>query len=437
MWGGGFSEGPAEVLWDFTVDDSDHRLLFDDLAGSLAHVTMLGRTGTILTDEAGDIADGLRCIKAEAESGEFVFEPGDEDVHSAVERRLYELIGDVAGKLHTGRSRNDQVALDVRLYLRRAAGQRIADLLRFADLLVRRGEETAHTIVPSYTHLQQAQPSTLGHHLLAYGWMALRDAKRFGEVRSRLDVSPLGAGAAVGSGLPLDPQLVASELGFSTTFENSLDAVGSRDVPTEYVFCCAQTMASLSRLAEEVILWSSAEFGWITVADAFATGSSAMPQKKNPDVAELVRGRAASVAADLATMLGIQKGTPLAYNRDLQEDKRAIFHADDTVAAAVVALGGLLATADFHPPPPHPATLALDVAEALVRKGIPFREAHAAVGELVAEHPDPSRASPEQLRAVHPLLEPADVPSVEDSVGARLDVGEQATRLRAAIEGLS
>lgn len=438
MWGGRFSEPPAEALWRFTVDQSDRRLLGDDIEGSLAHVAMLGEVGILDESDVAAITTGLEEIRQEAAGGAFEFQDTDEDVHSAVERRLYELIGQPAGKLHTGRSRNDQIALDVRLYLRRAAGERIEDLKAFVSMLADRADEAGTTVVPAYTHLQQAQPILLGEHFLAYGWMAVRDAERFSEVLSRLNVSPLGAGAVAGSSLPLDPSITARALGFDRPFDNSVDAVGSRDLVAEYAFCCAQAMTHLSRLAEDVVLWSTSEFGWITLDDAYATGSSAMPQKKNPDIAELTRGKAATVAADVAALLGIQKGTPLAYNRDLQEDKRAVFHADDTLATGLPALGGLLATAEFHPPEPDDTTVAMAVAESLVKKGVPFREAHEAVGKLVAELEDSSlrEASLDQLTAAHPQLALDDLPIPAEAGALRTgSLRDQTGRLREAITG--
>jgi argininosuccinate lyase len=439
MWGGRFSQPPSDALWRFTVDHSDRRLLADDIEGSVAHVAMLGEVGILDSADVDAITTGLEEIRIEATEGLFEFLETDEDVHGAVERRLYELIGQPAGKLHTGRSRNDQIALDIRLYLRRAAGERIADLTAFASLMADRAEELESLVVASYTHLQQAQPISFGKHLLAYGWMALRDAERFHDVRRRLDVSPLGAGAVAGSSLPLDPAITAEKLGFARVFDNSMDAIGSRDLIAEYGFSCAQAMTHLSRLAEDVVLWSTAEFGWMTLDDAYATGSSAMPQKKNPDIAELTRGKAAAVAADVATLLGIQKGIPFAYNRDLQEDKRAVFHADDTLEAALPALGGLVATAAFHPPQPDDRTVALDVAEALVKKGVPFREAHEAVGRLVAglgETPL-GKATGTQLADAHPLLEPSDVPTVAEAAAGRGSLGEEAAALRTACEAAS
>ena len=384
LWGGRFEDSMAEGTWTYTVDQSDRRLLEVDVRGSLAHVEMLGAQGIIEDGEARALKAGLEQILDEALDSSFEFLDTDEDVHSAVERRLGELKGAVAGKLHTGRSRNDQIALDLRLYLRDAAEERVSQLHGFASGIAELAAGHANTVIPSYTHLQQAQPTTLGHHLLAYAWMAIRSANRFEEASRRLSVSPLGAGASSGSSLPLDREATAGALGLNGVMPNSLDAVGSRDFVAEYVFCCAQTMAELSRLAEEVILWTSTEFGWARLADHVSTGSSALPQKRNPDIAELVRGRASSVAADVAAILGLQKGLPLAYNRDLQEDKRIVFHADDTVASSVLAMSALLEGLQFDPPLPVSQTVSLDLAEALVRRGVPFREAHRIVGTLVA-----------------------------------------------------
>ncbi len=384
LWGGRFDEPPADAMWRFTVSAADRRLLADDVAGSLAHVRMLRRAGLIDEYELVDLVDGLERIAGEADSGTFAWSDGDEDVHSAVERRLGELVGEVAGKLHTGRSRNDQVALDIRLYLRRAAGQRIDGLRGLVGALVDQADMAGERVAASYTHLQQAQAVPFGHLLLAHAWALTRDAARFADCRARLDESPLGAGAGGGSSLPLDPQAVAATLGFSRVFANSLDAVASRDVVAEYAFCCAQAMAHLSRLGEELVLWASAEFGWASYADAYTTGSSALPQKKNPDVAELARAKAATVAGDVMALLALQKGLPLASNRDLQEDKAAVFHADDSLAGALEALTGMVGTAAFDPAPPSPWVTAYDLAELLVERGVAFREAHDVVGRLVA-----------------------------------------------------
>jgi argininosuccinate lyase len=429
LWGGRFEEGPAELLWRFTVDQSDRRLLADDIRGSLAHAGMLVEVGILVPDEAEAIRSGLEDLLAEAEADEFEWSDADEDVHSAVERRLYELIGAAAGKLHTGRSRNDQICVDLRLYLRRQADARAVQITDLVRILADLAEEVGDTVVASYTHLQQAQAVPLAHHLLAYAWMLLRDRDRFQDAYPRIDVSPLGAGASAGSRLPLDPAHAADALGFKSVFANSMDAVASRDFVAEYAFCCTQTMVTLSRLAEEMILWATDEYGWATFSDSFTTGSSAMPQKKNPDIAELTRGKTATVIGDLTALMTLQKGLPLTYNRDLQEDKRAVFHADDTLALALAALGGMIESVVFHPPEPSSMVTALDLAEILVDRGVPFRKAHEVVGglvaELVAEGQTLSDATSGELAGAHPQLVPGDLESLTPaaSVAARVSVG--------------
>ena len=385
LWSGGrFDEPPAEIAWRYTVDLADRRLLAIDVEGSLAHAAMLHEQG-LLTDEEHDaVVLGLRQILADARDDSFEWLDADEDVHSAVERRLVELVGEPGRRLHTGRSRNDQIALDLRLYLREACDLQAGRLAGFAMALAGQAEAHAEAIVPFYTHLQQAQAVPLGHHLLAHAWAAVRSRSRFLDLRARLDVSPLGAGAGGGTSLPLDPAATAEKLGFAGAFANSIDAVGSRDLVAEFAWCCAQAMVDLSRLAEELVLWASTEFGWVTFPDAFTTGSSAMPHKKNPDLAELARGRSAGVIGDLMALLVLQKGLPLAYNRDLQEDKRHVFDADDVLAGTLEALTAMAAAAEFAPPPPGSWVTALDLAEALVERGAPFRDAHHAVGRLVA-----------------------------------------------------
>ncbi len=384
LWSGRFSDGPSELLWTYTVSHADRRLLEFDVEGSIAHVAMLRDVRLITPDEHETIHRGLLSILADARDGTFEFTEGDEDVHSAVERRLVELVGEVGGKLHTGRSRNDQISLDIRLYLRRACELQAERLAAFGTALMEQAGRHANTVVASYTHLQQAQAVPFGHHLLAYAWMAVRDRQRFLQLQERLSVSPLGAGASGGSSLPIDPIASARRLGFDVVFANSMDAVGSRDLAAEYTWCCAQTMVDLSRLSEELIIWSTTEFGWAGYSDAFTTGSSALPQKKNPDIAELARGKTAGAIGDLMAMLTLQKGLPLTYNRDLQEDKEHVFRSDDTLAGTLEALTGMIADADFHPPAPSSWVTALDLAEALVVRGVPFREAHHAVGRLVS-----------------------------------------------------
>jgi argininosuccinate lyase len=383
LWGGGFTSSPGDALWGYTVDAVDRRLLAHDIRGSQAHVTMLGEQGILSPADTERLQEGLAAIAAEAEAGEFRFLEGDEDVHSAVERRLVDIIGDDGGMLHTGRSRNDQVALDLRLYLVDAVAGRTTDIRRLVASLADQAEQHPETVVPSYTHLQQAQAVPLGHHLLAHAWMLRRDAERFAAAGTRIAVSPLGAGAAAGSSLPLDPVAVARQLGLPAVFANSIDAVGARDWAAEYVFACAQTMVHLSRLAEELVLWSTSEFGWVEFDEALTTGSSALPQKRNPDMAEVIRGRTATVIGDVTAILALQKALPLAYNRDLQEDKAIVFHADDTVAAALEAMVALIGGTRFEPPLPGSSVLALDLAEVLVARGVPFRQAHAVVARLV------------------------------------------------------
>lgn len=397
----------------FTADRSDRRLLHDDLLGSAAHVRMLGEVGLLTEEETRQLIEAIGDLLEEAHEDRFEFHDSDEDVHTAVERRLHEVVGALSGKLHTGRSRNDQVALDLRLYLVRATRRRVAQLRSFGRILADKAEEVGDLVVPSYTHLQQAQAIPLAHHLLAYAWMLVRDIERFESAEPRIAISPLGAGASGGSSLPLDPKIVADELGLDGTFSNSLDAVSSRDFVAEYAFCCAQAITHLSRLGEELVLWSTTEFGWVTFADRYTTGSSALPQKKNADIAELVRGKSARVIGDLTGLLTMQKGLPLSYNRDLQEDKAAVFDADDTLAGALAALSGMISSAEFRPPAPSSWVTALDLAEVLATRGIPFREAHQAVGRLVArlvaEGKDLSEVTAGELEAAHLSFTPKDL----------------------------
>lgn len=428
MWGGRFSEGPDRILWNFTVDHSDRRLLRDDVTGSLAHVAMLGKVGLLTGDEVAALTGGLQEILTEAEREAFRFLASDEDVHSAVERRLGELVGEVAGKLHTGRSRNDQVALDLRLYLLRSLEDRISGLRAFCRTMVRAAERVGDAVVPGYTHLQQAQAVPFAHHLLAYAWAAHRDIRRFEGVRERLRVSPLGAGALGGSSLPLDPDRSAVLLGLERRFANSMDAVGARDHVAEYAFVATQALVHLSRLAEECVLWATGEFGWATFSDALTTGSSAMPHKKNPDIAELTRGKAAIAIGHLTGLMALQKGLPTTYNRDFQEDKAAVFAIDDALAGALEAMSALIDQARFHAPEPDPSVTALDLAEVLVERGVAFREAHDAVGRLLTDLLSDGRtlgeASYEDLAGAHPRFEPGDQ--------AVTDPTESAVRRRSA-----
>jgi argininosuccinate lyase len=423
LWGGRFQGAPSPQTMAYTTDHSDRRLLVHDIEGSIAHVGMLAATGIVGADDADTMARGLKALLEKARAGEFEFLDTDEDVHSAVERVLGDLVGDLAGKLHTGRSRNDQVALDLRLYLREAGQARIGQLRRLAGTLAEIAGRHAETVVPSYTHLQQAQPTTFGHQLLSYAWPALRSATRFSETVERVDHSPLGAGASAGSSLPIDPEKVAVRLGMGGIMANSLDAVASRDFVSDYVFCCAQAMIDLSRLAEALILWATEEFGWLRLSDAVATGSSALPHKRNPDIPELIRGRAATVIGDMTAVLTLQKALPSSYNRDLQEDKRIVFHADDTLSESLEAMGAFLLGVEFDPPRPGPSTAALDLAEALVGRGVPFRQAHEAVGRLLtaleAEGKDLSDASATDLSGAHPGFDEEDLELLDPARSVR------------------
>lgn len=423
LWGGRFDASPDDVAWSYTAATTDRRLLVEDIEGSIVHAKMLHRVGLLDDGEHQAVQEGLSTVLGEARQASFSFAVTDEDVHTAVERRLVELVGDAGKKLHTGRSRNDQIALDVRLYMRRAALERIGQLTEFCRTLASLALEHSTVVVPSYTHLQQAQAVPLGHHLLAYAWMAYRDRERFTDLGRRLQTSPLGAGASGGSSLPLDPGFVAEELGFGASFANSMDAVGARDLVAEYIWCCSQTMVDLSRLSEELVLWSSSEFGWVTFSEGFTTGSSALPQKKNPDVAELARGKAAGAIGSLTSILALQKALPLTYNRDLQEDKEHLFAADDVTAATLKALTPMLTAASFHPPAPTAWVTALDLAEVLVKRGVPFREAHHAVGRLVAGllegGQDLSGATAKDLAAAHSRFEPSDLELIDPAGSVR------------------
>ena len=391
LWHGRFGEGPADELLAFTVSlPFDRRLAADDLTGSHAHVQMLARVGLLTDSERGILVAALDRVGEELAEDTFAFAPSDEDIHTAIERRVTEIAGEVGAKLHTGRSRNDQVALDMRLYLRREGRAVAVRIHELQQVLLQRAGESTEIAVPGYTHLQRAQPVLLAHHLLAHFWAFARDVDRWHDCLARADVSPLGAGALAGSSLPLDPAWVASALDFSRPFENSLDAVSDRDFVAEALFVAALTQIHLSRMGEEIVLWSTDEFGFILLADAFATGSSMLPQKKNPDIAELARGKAGRLIGDLTGFLATLKALPLAYNRDLQEDKEPLFDALDTCMLSLSAVTGLMSTVTFVDTAmtagaDSPFNAATDIAENLVRQGMPFREAHALVGTLVRQ----------------------------------------------------
>jgi argininosuccinate lyase len=409
LWHGRFGQGPADELWAFTVSlPYDRRLAFDDIRGSRAHVKGLARVRLMSAAEEAAVLDALDQVEREMADGTFAFQPTDEDIHTALERRVTEVAGPPGAKLHTGRSRNDQIALDMRLYTKRELVELARRVTVLQRTLLNRAKEAGETYVPGYTHLQRAQPVLLAHHLLAHGWALFRDVDRLLDCRRRADVSPLGAGALAGSSLPLDPRFTASELDFGRVFDNSLDAVSDRDFVAEALFCCSLLAVHLSRIAEEVVIWSSEEVAFLRLDDRYSTGSSMMPQKKNPDIAELTRAKAARLIGHLTGLLAMLKGLPLAYNRDLQEDKEPLFDAVDQLKLALSAMSGMLSTVRFErkameAAADSPYLAATDLAEWLVSAGMPFREAHALVGGLVRDSLERNVSLPE-LVAAHPAL---------------------------------
>lgn len=391
LWHGRFDSAPSDALMALSISlGFDRRLAEYDIQGSRAHVRGLLRSGLISADEERAILKALDQTSQELVDGSFEFQPSDEDIHTAVERRVTELAGSAGAKLHTGRSRNDQIATDLRLFCKREVLGVVERTLELQQALLDQAATAGHAYLPGYTHLQRAQPVLLSHHLLAHGWALARDIDRLFDCRRRLDVSPLGAGALAGSSLDLDPEAVASELGFAHTFDNSLDAVSDRDFVAELMFAVTLLSVHLSRLGEEVILWSTDEFGFLHLADEYATGSSMLPQKKNPDVGELVRGKSGRLIGNLTGLLATLKALPLAYNRDLQEDKEPLFDSLDQVELALTAMTGLLRHSTFdyeamRAAADTPESSATDLAEFLVSRGMPFRDAHAIVGALVKE----------------------------------------------------
>ena len=383
-------EAPDAFVEAFTASVSfDHRLYRQDIRGSIAHCNMLGKVGVLSGEEAAQIVAGLRRIREEIDAGEFAWRTDREDVHMNVEGRLIELIGETGKKLHTGRSRNDQVATDVRLYLRDAIDQLVERENALLGALLDLAEQHVATILPGFTHLQAAQPVTFGHHLLAWFEMLLRDRERLVACRARVNVLPLGAGALAGTTFVIDRAMVAEELGFDAIAANSLDAVSDRDFAIEFCAVAAMTLMHFSRWCEELILWNSQRFGFIDLPDRFCTGSSIMPQKKNPDVPELIRGKTGRVYGHLMGLLTLMKSQPLAYNKDNQEDKEPLFDAVDTLGDCLTALCGLIPNIRANATAMRAAALegyttATDLADYLVRKGAPFRDAHAAVGRAVA-----------------------------------------------------
>jgi argininosuccinate lyase len=421
LWHGRLGGGTAGEVMAFSVSlDFDQQLATDDLVGSRAHVRALGRGDILDADEVATLLAALDKVEEELAAGTMSFAPDDEDIHTAIERRVTELAGDVGAKLHTGRSRNDQVATDLRLYTKRSLREVATGIIALQEVLLARAKEAGDTYLPGYTHLQRAQPVLLSHHLLAHGWALARDLDRLVATIVRLDVSPLGAGALAGSSLPLDPDGVADELGFAGRFENSLDAVSDRDFVAEALFDLALLGIHLSRIGEELVLWSTEEFGFAVLDDAYATGSSMLPQKKNPDVAELARGKSGRLVGNLTGLLVTLKGLPLSYNRDLQEDKEPLFDSVAQAQLALSALGGLLATVSFdggrmQAAADGPAAAAVDLAEWLVEQGTPFRQAHAIVGGLVRDSLERHVPLAELVEA-HPALGAEAVALLEPGV---------------------
>ncbi len=440
-WGGRF-EGPTDKLVEvFNASlDFDRRLVREDIAGSRAHVAMLGAVGILEVDEVQAILTGLETVLNEVEAGSFPWRVELEDVHMNVETRLRELIGPVAGKLHTARSRNDQVALDFRLWVKGACARMIEKLERLRAVMLAEADRNFGTIMPGYTHLQVAQPIMLSHWFMAYFEMLSRDQSRFEDALSRMDESPLGAGALAGTPWPIDRFRTAAALGFARPTRNSLDSVGSRDFALEFLAACSIAMAHLSRISEELVLYSSFEFGFVVLPDSHTTGSSIMPQKKNPDVSELARGKAGRVFGDLMALLTVVKGTPLAYNKDFQEDKEPVFDAADTLEVILTLYADMLPLCLWQAETTKRAaargySTATDLADYLARQGVPFREAHEVVGKLVAVCVNSKRQlwelTSEELALAHPKLDAGalEVVTVEASVSARRSYGGTAPEL--------
>jgi argininosuccinate lyase len=456
LWGGRFASGPAEAMAKLSASTHfDWRLAPYDIAGSRAHARVLRKAGLLTDDELAAMLRALDVLAGDVASGTFTPTVEDEDVHTALERGLLERAGtELGGKLRAGRSRNDQVATLFRMWLRDAARRVAAGTLDVVDSLVAQAKRHPDAILPGRTHLQHAQPVLLAHHLLAHAHALLRDVSRLRDWDNRAAESPYGSGALAGSSLGLDPEAVAAELGFDASVENSIDGTASRDFAAEFAFALAMLGVNLSRIAEEVIIWNTAEFGYVTLDDAWATGSSIMPQKKNPDVAELTRGKSGRLIGNLTGLLATLKAMPLAYNRDLQEDKEPVFDSVEQLELLFPAIAGMLGTLTFHTRrlaelAPAGFTLATDIAEWLVRQGVPFRVAHEAAGECVrvAESRGVGLAelTDDELEKIHPALTPRvrEVLTVEGSVASRdarggtapARVAEQLARLTDRVTG--
>lgn len=446
MWGGRFSESTDDFVARLNASVGfDRRLYSQDIRGSIAHAKMLEAQGIITKEEFGAICAGLTEIKQEIETGQFTWSDGLEDVHMNIEHALTQRIGEAGGKLHTARSRNDQVATDMRLWVRDECDGIAAQLTELMNALVTLAEKHTDTVLPGYTHLQRAQPIVFGHHLLAYAEMFFRDRNRVLDCRSRANESPLGAAALAGTPFKIDRQMTAMNLGFERPMCNSLDAVASRDFVIELAGVLSIAMSHLSRLSEELVNWSSQEFNFIELSDAFSTGSSIMPQKKNPDIPELIRGKSGRVFGHLQALLTLVKGLPLAYNKDLQEDKEAIFDAVDTTRDCLTAMTRLLPDCTVNVAMMRNAcdrgfVTATDVADYLASRGLPFREAHHVVGQLVGWCIESQRTlntlTVDEFRQFHHIFEDdiCDVVKVESSVSARRSFGGTApSRVREAI----
>ncbi len=447
MWGGRFAGGPAAVMREINASIAiDKRLWREDIAASRAHAAMLAKQGILSAEDASAIDRGLEAVATEIADGKLVEDPALEDIHMHVEHRLSELIGPAAGRLHTARSRNDQVATDFKLWVRSAIDEALAGIDALEGALLARAEEHAATVMPGFTHLQSGQPVTLGHHFMAYREMLVRDRSRFADARARMNESPLGSAALAGTGFPLDRAMTASALGFDRPTANSLDAVSDRDFAVDFLHAAALTAVHLSRLAEEIILWASQPFGFVKLPDAWSTGSSIMPNKRNPDAAELVRGHSARIIGDLVAMLVLLKGLPLAYAKDLQDDKPPVFDAHDLLSLSLAAMAGMVADLEFVPAKMRAAAAAghataTDLADWLVREAdVPFREAHHIAGRAVAAAELAGKPLDDltlaELQAVDlRIIEPAlACLSVESSVASRTSAGGTApVRVREAI----
>ncbi len=408
---GRFKSGMTPEFAAFNASISfDKRLYREDIQGTIAHVTMLAAQGIISPEEGRILEKGLRAVLSDIEQGRFEFRNDLEDIHINIEEALRAKVGDVAGKAHTARSRNDQVVLDLRMYVRNQCRDIMNDLMALAEELVRKSEDSIDVIMPGYTHLQRAQPVRLAHHLMAYFQMFRRDWERFRDATVRMDQMPLGSAALAGTTFPIDRNMVAKLLEFSRVTSNSMDTVSDRDFAAEFLFNSSMVMTHLSRLAEELILWSSVEFGFCSLPDAFCSGSSIMPQKKNPDACELIRGKTGRVYGDLVALLTVLKALPLTYNKDLQEDKEPVFDATDTVRGSLAIMTGLIAGIKFNSDrmlaaASDPQMAATDLADRLVREGIPFREAHARIGAMVASLAESSEITLDSVPSPQEMVE--------------------------------